>query len=444
MISLKTHMLILGLGRSGLAAARLLLQEGRNVTVVDQGCPAEADGLRAIGAEVVTGCETLPEGMFDLVVVSPGVAIDSLWMKQVRERNLAYVSELELGWSRCSGKTLAITGSLGKSTVATWCSQALQGAGFSVALAGNIGLPVSEQAAIDPDVDFLVLEVSSFQCETLDAFRPDVGLFLNLFPNHLDRHLSMDSYLRAKLRMFGRMEKGDCAIIQSGWRHAFEKYGCGAGSLVEFGVNYSLPWCYENGEVIRDHRNFVSLKGTHFENKVLGVNATGAVAALEALGLTPDIIEQSARSFHSLAHRMEFVTTIGDVDFINDSKSTSLTSMIAAVNMVEGPVHLIAGGKVKETDLAVVAEQLAGQKVSLYLIGESAPTMEVAWADKLDCINSGSLQKAVEQSWSNANAGETILLSPGCASFDQFENFEDRGRQFGQIVQGLRPENIKN
>jgi UDP-N-acetylmuramoylalanine--D-glutamate ligase len=446
MIRLKTDTLILGLGRSGVAAARLLCDEGVAVTAVDAGQPSE-EALKTLakcGAKVIAQCTALPEGDFLQAIVSPGIPIDAPWLNELRDRNIALVSELELGWSRCAGKTLAITGSLGKSTMATWCHKALEAAGYTVALAGNIGKPVCEQALENPNLDVLVLEVSSFQCETFQIFCPDVALLLNLFPNHLDRHGDMDGYMAAKMRMFDVMEPKHIAVVPADLQGAVSALTKGDPAWQKFGVTNQASWSYRDGWVCKDQRPLVDLTGTSFANPVLGENAAGTVAALDALGITPDTIEQAARDFVSLPHRMEVVAERDGVTFINDSKSTSLTALQAAVNMIEGPVHLIAGGRAKEHEFDGILTALSGRPLQVYLIGEAASSMQAAWGDKLDCISSGSLQKAVEQCWSSAGAGDTILLSPGCASFDQFESFEDRGRQFRKLVQGLTPLNTVN
>ena len=284
-----------------------------------------------------------------------------------------------------------------------------------------------------------MLEVSSFQCETLQTFCPDVGVLLNLFPNHLDRHADMSSYFSAKMAMFQRMSERDTAVVPQAQVETFARLHPGRATQRVFGsVTRPGAWIYEQGRIMCDGRSLVDLRGTAFENPILGENAAAAVAALDALGVPSEAMEKSAKIFQSLPHRMEFVAGINEVDFINDSKSTSLTSTVAAVNMIEGPVHLIIGGKAKETDFNSIESALSQAGVRVYLIGDSAEAMQHAWEDKLICINSGTLQKAVQQCWSNAGAGHTILLSPGCASFDQFENFEDRGRKFCELVERIK------
>ncbi|MFT5123184.1 MAG: UDP-N-acetylmuramoylalanine--D-glutamate ligase, partial [Verrucomicrobiales bacterium] len=330
------HALVLGLGRSGRAAARLLASEGVIVTAIDQG----AVDWEHPGVQILAPSNELPDQAFDLAVVSPGIAVSGLWVTNLQARGIPCVSELELGWSRCRTRTLAITGSLGKSTLATFCHFCLEKAGRKTALAGNIGTPVCDVALEAPDLDVLVLEVSSFQGELLQAFHPEVAVLLNLVANHLDRHGDMQTYEAAKAAMFTRMGGGDVAILHEAVAPGFIDivHSIEPASEPEwqtFGVSHQSGWTYDSGSVFHAGEESLSLRNSPFDNRVLGVNAAAALAALVALGLTVDQVQDGLETFTGLPHRMQALGQKQGVRFINDSKSTTLSSLVAGVSMID-------------------------------------------------------------------------------------------------------------
>jgi UDP-N-acetylmuramoylalanine--D-glutamate ligase len=432
------HALVLGLGRSGKAAARLLASEGASVTSIDE---AEIDWIHP-GVTVLGPMHSLPDGPFDLAVVSPGIPPGGPWLTELLARGVHCVSELEFGWSRCRAHTLAITGSLGKSTVAAFCHHCLEKAGRKSVLAGNIGTPVSEIALEAPEQDVLVLEVSSFQCEQMHDFHPEVAVLLNLVPNHLDRHGDMQAYEGAKAQMFMQMGEGDVALVHEAHAEAFQVRCNSPGSEADpewqvFGISNDSGWTYDRSSIFHQGEPVLSLSGSLFAHPVFGVNAAAAVAALTALGLSPGQVQEGLRDFTGLPHRMQDLGTKSGVRFIDDSKSTTLSSLVAAVSMLDGPVHLIAGGIVKEIDVSFVKAFLANRPLTVYLIGRDAERLYQGWSGEMSCKVVNTLQDALEAIWRIAVRGETILLSPGCASFDQFENYEHRGRCFAGYVESL-------
>jgi UDP-N-acetylmuramoylalanine--D-glutamate ligase len=435
--------LVLGCGESGSAAAELLLRENRNVTIIDGGSePAlseRASRLASMGARVMTGATDLPDGEFDLCVVSPGIRSDNAWLKKARGRTGKVISELELGWSRCRSRTLAVTGSNGKSTVVKFCRDALRAAGDDAVMCGNCGPAISRICLEDRDPQWLVIEVSSFQLETVVDFRPDIGVLLNILPNHLDRHGGMADYTRIKMRLFGAMDRGNIGLLPADPAELRGMAGSQGIEWLTFGRGKGADYVFNDGEVSWDGEGGkVSLRNTVFDNAVLGVNAAAAIGALCAAGVQPATIASAASSFEPLEHRMSDIGMVGGVRFIDDSKATNIAALCAAVRTASGQVRLIAGGMLKEKDATSAKEVLATKALKVYLIGRDAEALKRQWDGSVPCKICVDLRNATESAWREGGQGETVLLSPGCASFDQFRNFEDRGVSFRNIVNSLR------
>jgi len=439
--------LILGCGRSGRAAEALLRSEGADVLVLDE---AECD---------FSGFE-LQVSSFkpSVAVISPGFALDHPWVKGLTARGIALLSELELGWSRRHCPVIAVTGTNGKSTVVKWLADALTQAGQRAVPCGNYGLPLSAAVMLPEGPDWLVAEVSSFQLETVQEFCPDIGVLLNVLPNHLDRHGDMETYRALKLRLFENMTDAGIAIVPlqlfqtlepdcvgarrfaAQGRHLFqgleksEKIVPGIGkSLRTFGVEEGADVRFVDG-----HVGDVDLSGTYFDNEVLGAAAAAGVAVGKACGLSVEALEQSARNFEPLPHRMQPVAEVGGVRFVDDSKATNLAAMCAALRMSRGRVHLIAGGRAKEKDFSFAKDLLAQRVFRLYLLGEASAEMQSAWKDDVECIPCRTLEKAVDAARDAAEPGDTVLLSPACTSFDQFGSFADRGDAFVREIGRLK------
>jgi len=434
--------LVLGLGSSGEAAARLLLRQGHGVTVADaaSGAALEAKArvLREAGCTVCTGSRELPPGDFGLAVVSPGVPADDAWIVSLKERGIPVISELELGWRSRRSRVLAVTGSNGKSTLVKLCREAIEQDGFTAVAGGNYGVPLSAIDCCEPAPDWVVVEVSSFQLEAVDQFAPDAGILLNLNPNHLDRHRTMDVYTQMKARLFARMTGGQAAVIPEGAPAAVRDAIPAGGRVATFGLSTASSFRYERGFIIGaglDHP--VSVEGTVFDNEVMGVTAAACVAALVGAGLSPGGVTAAARRFERLPHRMQTITAVRGVTFVNDSKATNLAALAAGLGMAQGPVRLIAGGLLKEKDLDSVKKILAKRVRGVYIIGKYSQDMANAWSDAVPCLICADLKEAVRRAWKDAESGEVVLLSPGCASFDQFKSFEDRGEQFSEIVREI-------
>lgn len=431
---------VLGLGGSGAGAARLLLREGTAVTMVDEGDKPElqerADILRSAGAQVYLGVRELPPGDYDVAVISPGIPLSSTLARAAVERKISLISEIELGWSRYSGQVLALTGSNGKSTMVKFCTEALQGAGKRALAAGNYGPSLCDVVLNEGQkADVLVVEVSSFQLETVQKFRPQVAVLLNLYPNHLDRHGTLDAYLAAKARLFSQQTASDLAIVPLELRATISTNT--KARLVTFGRAPTADYCYTDNQVVSvDGQRVVLGKGV-LANDVWGQNTAAAVAALQYWGVAQGIIEKAAKDLDPLPHRMERCGRKNGVIFINDSKATNLASLMASVRMAGRPVRLIAGGRAKESDFSAAQEVLAKHTSAVYLIGEAADKMTQFWSAKVPCHLCGDLATAVQNAWGSARPGEVILLAPGCTSFDQFRNYEERGDLFKKLVNEL-------
>lgn len=434
--------LVLGLGRSGFAAAEMLAGEGWDVLAIDARAvsPDRLDPLREAGVVVRDFASDVPDVHLDLAVVSPGLSDQNPWITELRQRGVPCCSELELGWSRHRGRTLAITGTNGKSTATAWCAAALRQTGVGAVPAGNFGPPACEVVGQDPAPEWLVLEVSSFQLETCLTFRAEVALLMNLAPNHLDRHGTMEQYLRVKARLFQAMQAGDVAVIPHALAPSF--IPADTGRWMTFGADgESADWRYlDTGGVAGPEGAEVSVAGTPFSGAGVGVGAAGVLAALAAAGVAPEQSAAAGRSMPRLAHRMEPVGSFGGVHFVDDSKATNLAATSAALYRCGPGVRLIAGGRLKESDLNSMKEVLAENALAVYLIGEAAEHMASAWAGSAPCVPCGTLDRAVHTAWNEAGAGDTILLSPGCASFDQFNSFEERGAYFKHLVDALTKE----
>ena len=426
---------ILGLAASGEAAARLLLAEGKSVRIVDENrnneIIARAESLIKLGAAVSIGEKQLPTGNFDVCIVSPGIRSSSPLLREVESRGIRILPEFELGWSRAECPVLAITGSNGKSTCVKLCVEAMKQAGLKAFASGNYGPPVSQIVLDHPEADWLVIEVSSFQLERVCEFHPRVAVLLNVFHNHLDRHHDFHSYFTLKTRLFARMGRGDKAIVNEAYCRKIDKSIHGEVPLVLFGLSAGADYFFRNHNVfVCSSGQEIQFKNTIFDNEVLGLTAAAAVAAMESCAVPLSCLERVARDFQPLPHRMEEIGVFNNVRFIDDSKATNLASMLAALKMIKGPVRLIAGGLSKNESYAPACAILTEKASGVYLIGKAADEMANAWQNVVPCHQCATLERAVADAWSHAVHGETILLSPACASFDQFRSFEERGKLF--------------
>ncbi|MCC5848310.1 MAG: hypothetical protein JJU29_09465 [Verrucomicrobia bacterium] len=405
---------ILGTGSSGLAAARLLRRQdlgGGCVCAEKVPPPAVREAFADAGFSFQQG---LPDGIPSQVVVSPGFALDHLWLEALRAREIPLIPEFALGAAGLSGRVVAITGSLGKTTMAMLAAELLRAEGKSVTLSGNIGVPVSEVALTQPAADVHVIELSSFQTELNEDFRPDIGILLNLFPNHLDRHHSMEAYAKAKARMFRAQTAGDLAVISE---------------------TFSGPVPGSGRKRVPDVRCLPDLTGTAFDTPPLRANLAALLTGLADFQLSESLILQVLNRFEFPPHRMQEVGGPGTGRIIDDSKSTCLSATLAALKSVPGPVRLIAGGVPKGESLEPLKACLREKTVHLHLFGSAGPEMADAWGDfAATCGVFLDLSACMDDVFQQRSCTETLLFSPGCASFDQYSGYAERGKHFQSLI----------
>jgi len=437
------RVLIVGLARSGRAAVELLLDAGALIVAHDVSNTIEIDRERWIGrgVRVVLGREPpdLLDGV-DLVVVSPGVPSAAPVPTGARARGIPVIGELELAFRVSRGTWLAVTGTNGKTTTTALLGQLARTTGRQTVVAGNIGVAASGEMRDVDEGGLIVAEVSSFQLDTADTFRPRVAVLLNITEDHLDRYDSFDDYAESKARIFMNQGGDDFAVLNVDDPRVASLEGKLAGTVIPVSS-------------LREVRDGVFVRGGIVVSRVGGIeeeivaaedlglpgphnlgNALAALAAAAAVGVEPADAAEVLRSFSPLEHRLEAVGEVDGVAYVNDSKATNVDAVGCALRSYDAPIVLIAGGKDKGADFSVLADLVRERVKSLVLIGEAADTMERALSGTAPVARADTLREAVETARDSASPGDVVLLSPACASFDMFDDFEDRGRQFKRAV----------
>jgi UDP-N-acetylmuramoylalanine--D-glutamate ligase len=416
-VKLPRRALVLGLARSGQAAALALARHGVPVVAVDRAAGLDVGRLGGAGVEVHLGTEEdrLLDGV-DLLVKSPGVPGESPLPTAARERGIPVWSEVELGFRLLRNPFVGVTGTNGKTTTSELLGAIFRAAGRPVAVAGNVGRPVTALDGTIEDGAWVVCELSSFQLEDVHRFRPRIGVLLNLEPDHLDRHGTFDAYRAAKLRLFENQTEADVAVVPRG-------FGAipGGGVHVEFDADDELP-----AEPL--------IPGAHNRE-----NAAAATVAARAAGIGDDAIAEALRTFPGVEHRLELVAEVDGVRFVNDSKATNTSAARRGIQAYAGqPLRLILGGSLKGESFDELAESLPASVRSIDLIGEASEQLAAALgrAGRL-YRRSGDLATAVGAAAGDAESGDVVLLSPACASFDQFRDYEERGDAFRRLVGDL-------
>ncbi len=449
--------LVVGAGRSGLAAARLLRRQGLPVRLCDRRAPeafAALDPARLEGIEARFGRDDpeMLEGR-DVVIWSPGLALDHPIAAAARARGVPVLSELELGYLAAHAPLVCVTGTNGKSTTTDLAGALLRAAGREVAVCGNIGLAICEVAESVGPSGLLVVEVSSFQLETVERLKPFVAAWLNLTPDHGDRHGGFDAYGAAKRRLFERQDEDDYAVWNADDPEVMARRAGGATPL-----RFSRRDAVDAGAFVADGEIRLAWRGgveplmPAAELRLPGphnlANALAALAATLPLEIPPDTLRAVLRGYAGLEHRLERVATVEGVAFVNDSKATNVGSLEVALESFAEPVVLIAGGRDKGQDFAPLAPLVARKVACAVLIGEGAARIAAAWPG-VPAVRAASLEAAVDAAFLRATrpapgerGSSTVLLSPGCASFDMFRDFEDRGRRFKAEVERLRHEGV--
>ena len=441
------RVLVVGIGKSGISAAMFLRGLGARVTVSDtRSAVALAEQIPALldaGIMVESGGHgLLTFRRQDLIVVSPGVPLDTPEVKQVIGYGLPVIGELELASRYLKGGVVAVTGSNGKTTTTSLIGKIFADARVPTQVGGNIGLPVIELVTESTDETVNVLEVSSFQLETTEQFHPRIAVILNITPDHLDRHGSFEKYVDAKEKIFANQTADDALVLNADDRTTQMCAGRAKsnvywfsgtkvvrqGAFVRGGV---VCWIEKEGgksEPILPVAE-IGLKGAHNVENVLA-----AVCAARLSGIAAETIRASVAGFKAVEHRLEYVRTVAGVEYFNDSKATNVDAAMKAVASFKGAVHLILGGKDKDSDYAQMNEILTDRVKTVYTIGSAAEKIERQLAGVVKIVTAGTLASAVAKAAEAAVAGDVVLLAPACSSFDQFENYEHRGRVFRQLV----------
>jgi UDP-N-acetylmuramoylalanine--D-glutamate ligase len=440
--------LVVGLARSGAAIATVLAERGETVIGVDSGSPEEAAGLEQAGVEVSLGVDgTRQLDRARTLVKSPGVPQDAPVVEAARKLGIEVTGELELAWRLIPNAFCAVTGTNGKTTTSELIAHLHRTAGRPVVVAGNVGTPLASLVgAVDPDAT-VVCEASSFQLEDTSYFAPECAVFINLAPDHLDRHGTLENYLAAKLRIFANQGNDDVAVYNGDTEELRGRDLGGCARLVRF--------CPAEGEAADPDCEISLRDGVIFaadepliragELQVLGAhnveNAMAAAAAALASGLPRDAVAEGLRTFPGVRHRLERIRERGGVLWVNDSKATNVASALAGIRAFDDGVRLIAGGRPKQESFEPLAPVVAERCVACYLIGEAAERMAAGLAPAaeagVEIADVGTLERAVEVAAAEATPGEVVLLSPACASFDAFKDFEARGDRFRELVEAL-------
>ncbi len=441
------RVLVVGLARTGVATALFCAKRGAEVTVTDSRSAAEigesVNALRDAGVRLELGGHQ--EATFlkqDLIVPSPGVPADAPALRAAKECGVTVWSEIELADRFLDGLLIGITGSNGKTTTTSLIAHILRQAGAPTILAGNIGTPLISCVEETNDRTVTVLELSSFQLELIETFRPNISVFLNLTPDHLDRHKTLEAYTAAKARIFENQMASDYAALNAD-DPATTQLAPAKPQVYWFSRKQRVA----QGVFVRDNEIVFRREGE--EERVMKVqdiplpgahnleNVLAAVAAACLAGVKPEAVAQSVRSFAGVEHRIEFVAEISGVRYYNDSKATNVDATQKALEAFPGRILVILGGKDKGSDYTVLQKTLRERAILALLIGAGADKIEGQIAGSVAIEQAGTLERAVEISSHAARPGDIVLLAPACASFDQFQNYEHRGRVFKELVRQM-------
>lgn len=438
----RKNVFVVGAGRSGVAAALLLLREGAMVTLVDE--RTRTDVEKSLGGRIPPGIafahgrmsEKAAEGA-GLVVLSPGVPLGKLPGEALRRACVPVWGELELGFRRFRGSVAAVTGTNGKSTVTTLLGDMVSRAFPRVFVGGNLGTPFT--AAGTETYDWGVVEASSFQLETVDAFRPKVAVLLNLTEDHSDRYPDFGAYAGAKMAVFRNQGAVDTAVINADDPEVSARAGGIRAEKVPFSLTRPIAEgvCLEGGDMVyrngvreeRYPRALLRIRGTQNVE-----NAMAAIAAARRIGVPPDAVRESLAAFPGLPHRVEFVRQVRGVSWFNDSKGTNVGAVLKCLEGFSEPVVLVAGGKDKGVDFLPLREPLRRKARAAVLYGEARARMKRELAGAAPIESADTLAEAVRRAAGLAQPGDVVILSPACSSFDQFKNFEERGEAFRRAV----------
>jgi UDP-N-acetylmuramoylalanine--D-glutamate ligase len=442
------RVLVVGLGKSGVASALLLKSRGAKVTVSDSKPEVELRNEILLLLEHGIAVETGGHGdrTFrgqDLIVVSPGVPVDAPQLVQARKLGESIIGEIELAAQFLAGSIVAITGANGKTTTTSLAGEIIAAGNFLTLVGGNIGTPAISFVDQARAGTWIVLEVSSFQLETIVQFRPRIAVVLNITPDHLDRHKTFENYVNAKARIFENQRADDFSILNADDATATSLSGRTSAQLLWFSRKRDV----DKGAFVRGTKIYfrdgnseqeimpaaeIPLKGAHNQENVLAAIAVGMI-----VGCEPGQIREAVRDFKAVEHRLEFVARVAGVDYYNDSKATNVDATIKALESFPANIHLILGGKDKGSDYSVLIDLLRSRVKRVYTIGAAAAKIESQLKGAVEIESAETLEKAIQWASEKAASGDVVLLAPACASFDQFQSYEHRGRVFKEAVHSL-------
>lgn len=438
---------IIGAARSGISVALLLKHNGNEVFVSDrkpvEESQKEIEKLNKEGIPFEFGRHTERVLNADFIVVSPGVPDNSEVMLAAMSKGLPVYSELEVASWYCRAPIVAITGTNGKTTTTALTGKIFENSGRKVAVAGNIGFPLSDFVMDLNEDSVAVVETSSFQLDHIDTFKPLVGVWLNVQPDHLDRYENYEAYIRAKTRMFLNQSSHDFAVYNDDDR--IVKSHC--DNLPSIKAPFSVSKVLQEGAYTKDGKVYISFRGNLeyvIEPQEIGIrgvhnlyNSLAAAISAYVMGVPVNVISKTLSEFQGVEHRLEPVRELGGVKYINDSKATNVDAVWYALGSFDSPIVLIAGGKDKGNDYSPLYEPVRKKVRAMILIGAASDKMYREFSDKTKCLMASSMEDAVKKARELALPGDVVLLSPACASFDMFKDYEHRGREFKKAVMEL-------
>jgi UDP-N-acetylmuramoylalanine--D-glutamate ligase len=445
----KKRILVVGLGRSGLSAARWLIREGADVTIGDIMSEKDLQGelyreAMKLGAKLETGGHRVETFLNqEMIIVSPGVPLEIAPLKAAKERGITIIGEMDLAFRLFDTPVVAVTGTNGKSTAVSLLELMIRGSGARLFVGGNIGTPLMDYVMGDQSADYVLVEVSSFQLDTMEKFCPVVSILLNITPDHLDRYSDYEAYVQSKLRIFQNQGAGHYAVLNDDderlarflpkgevtvLRYGMEERGCRNAFMHGSRMITRLP-----GK--KDYH--FDIEGFHLPGRHNLENLMGVVLAGLALGLGPEVIRNSIGDFKGLPHRIELVGSIGGTDFYDDSKATNVDAAVRSVESFDRPLILIAGGRHKGGDYSPLVKAAKGKVKKAILIGEARYLIAGSFEGIIPFELADSMGEAVSKAYRSAEANDVILLAPACSSFDMFSDYGHRGRIFRGEVKGL-------
>lgn len=434
--------LVAGLGKTGIQTVRFLLKKGADVRATDitpiDELPEEVRGFERIGVRVESGEHRVETFLWpDMVVLSPGVPFGLLPVKEATRKGIVVMSEIELAWRFIKKPIIGITGSNGKSTTSTLMARILEASGKRVFLGANIGTPLIQIAERDDEYDFLVLELSSFQLQGVSTFQPYVGVILNISPNHLDHHESLDEYIESKMKLFLNQTPDDWAVYKADDSVIKECSSMIKSKKIRFGKGPIEDGIFFDGTYVRFRDEVYDLRDMNLIGSHNIENAMAAIASTRLIGCEPELVEREVVKFTPLPHRIEFVRKIKGARFYNDSKSTSPGATLSALESFSAPIILMAGGKDKGVSYEVLKDEIRNKAKLLVLFGESRFRMQKELGKEVETVLALSLEEAISKASAGVVKDDVVLFSPACSSFDMFASYEERGRRFKEIVQNL-------